>query len=264
MIKLPFKMFAFAGRFGTGKSLACADLLVLANESGVVAEDLLFVDTEGGMTPYMLEPHYRDKFLLKEVIDPEDALKLIAEIKKEEKHYKIIIIDTAEFIRDDIEEKTWEDPNLSEAYKTKNTTFMWQRVKKDLAKQILRLRIKCDVLGLTSHARKEFVASKPTGRFEPKFLDPIWYACDFVALLSRRLNHQFPDASFMPPIGKARSFRIPPSIEDFNWNKLLKYLTDAPVDWSKLKKEEMADEGLALLNKLEKIAGSKIEEGGEE
>jgi hypothetical protein len=257
-------MFAFAGRFGAGKSLACADLLVLANDSGVAAEDLLFVDPEGGMAPYMMEPHYKGKFTLKEVVDPADAGKLITDLQKGEKKYKIIVVDPVEFLQDQIVQETWEDPNLSTPYKEKNTSFMWGRVKKDLAKQILRLRTRCEVLGVTSHARREFVAAKPTGRFEPKFLDPIWYACDFVALLNRRLNHQFPDASFMPPIGKARSFRIPPSIEDFSWTKLLKYMTEEPVDWKKLKKEEMASEGLELLNKLEKIVGTHTEGGEEE
>jgi len=262
-MKVPFRIAAFCGRFSTGKTLACADLLVMLRKSGVDRDKLLFIDTEGSVTLYTTTEFYRDMFKVVDARNMEGFLPFLAQVINGKETYTAIVIDTVEALQDVIVEKTWNDPNLSDAYKEKNTPFMWGRVKKEIGKILLKLcATKTEVLLMTSHARREFVGGRATGRFEGKLLDPIWNLCDFVAFLERRPNHRYPDAAFMPPLGKSRILALPPRIEDFTWTKLFKYVTEKPADWSNLKKEEMVSEGLELLQTIERVAvaGEETEE----
>ena len=267
---LPFRGFGIAGPWGTGKTLACLDLMVMARKAGVPQNELLVIDTHGSVEPYLMLDQYKDVFTLETCLDIDQVLKffdsLIVGIEKKGAPKKVVtVIDTVEILQDKMVEDTWNDPSLSDAYKEKNISFMWGRVKKSLLRELLKILVKITrSCVFTIHTRGEFVGNKPTGRQQAKFLAPLWQICQAVAVLSREANKKLPDALFMPPLGKSQFPALPPRIQEFTWAKFFGYIGQTPADWNNLKKEESATEGLELLGRLEKL-GAPVpgQEGGE-
>lgn len=268
--KLPFRGFGLAGAWGVGKTLACLDLMVMASKAGVPKDQLLVVDTHGSVEPYLMLDQYKDVFTLETCLDIDQILKFFASLvlrieKKEEPKKVLTVIDTVEILQDKMVEDTWNDPSLSDAYKEKNISFMWGRVKKSLLRELLKILVKITKSCIfTIHTRGEFVGNKPTGRQQAKFLAPLWQICQAVAVLTREANKKLPDALFMPPLGKSQFPALPPRIQEFTWAKFFGYIGQTPADWGNLKKEEVATEGLELLTRLEKLSiPNSDSEGGE-
>jgi hypothetical protein len=265
--KLPFRGFGIAGPWGVGKTLMALDLMVMAKKAGIHQDELLVIDTHGSVEPYLMLEQYKNVFTLETCLDIDQILKFFSEqialIESRKGAKKLLtVIDTAELLQDKIVENTWDDPSLSDAYKEKNISFMWGRVKKTLLKELLKILVKLTKSCVfTIHTRGEFVGNKPTGRQQAKFLAPIWQICQAVAVLNREANKKLPDALFMPPLGKSQFPALPPRIQEFTWAKFFQYIGQTPADWSNLKKEESATEGLELLSRLEKL-GPGSSEGG--
>src|SRR4030042_515040 len=242
--KLPFRGFGLAGPWGVGKTLACLDLLVMAKKAGVPKDELLVIDTHGSVEPYLMLEEYKDVFTLETCLDIDQILAFfasqISKIESKKTPKKLItVIDTVEILQDKLVENAWNDPSLSDAYKEKNISFMWGRVKKSLLKELLHILVKLTKSCIfTIHTRSEFVGSKPTGRQQAKLLAPIWQICQAVAVLSRETNKKLPDALFMPPLGKSQFPALPPRIQEFTWTKFFSYIGQTPADWNNLKKEE--------------------------
>lgn len=261
--KLPFRVGGFSGAFGVGKTLACLDLLVMAKAGGVPKEEMLVLDTHGSVEPYLMLDQYKDVFELRTCLNIDEILKTLDAIKAEKRKRSIMVIDTVELIQDKLVEDVWNDPSLSDNYKEKAKSFMWGRVKKTLLNRVLDMMVNLSsVMLFTIHTRKEFVAGQPTGNQETKFLEPIMQLCQFVAILTRRKNIKLPDASFAPPKGKTQFPGLPPAIQEFTWPKFFSYVGKTPADWGNLKKEEMAQSGLELLEKIAALKAAE-EEGGE-
>jgi len=254
--KLPFRGFGIAGAWGVGKSLMSLDLLVMARAGGVPKEDLLVLDTHGSVEPYLMLDQYKDVFTYVQCLLQKDLAKTLAEIKKEGKRKKILVFDTAEMLQDVYVEQVFEDPSLSDAFKEKMSGVLWGRVKKELLYKILDLFVTTGESAIfTIHTANEYVGSKPSGRMKAKFLAPFFQLCQAVAVLNRQPNKKLPDANFFPPLGKSQFPALPPAIEQFTWPKFFKYVGQTPADWSQLKKEEQANDGLELLRTMAKLAG---------
>lgn len=267
MDKLPFRLGGFAGPFGTGKTLACLDLIVMLRQGGVPKDQLLVIDTHGSVEPYtMIEP-YRDQFdyvLTLENPDVRDVSGSIIPaqiawfnkwVESKEQRF-LTVIDTIEPLQDAFVQQVWDDPSLTPAYKEKMKGLMWGRTKKELLKILLKMLKRSQSLLVTIHTRKEWVAGQPTSRIESKFLEPVYILSQFIGIMTRRPNIQLPDVCFVPGtrnMGKVQFPALPPTIPEFSWTKMFNYIGKAPADWSKLKKEEMASEGLELLDKIAAI-----------
>ena len=271
-MKFPFRMIGLTGRFGSGKTLALLDFMLMAQEMGAKKEGLLYLDTEGSAEPYLYnEPYSGLKMTYVDATEPGVTSSWIRALGGEilekppaelQPHYDVIAIDTVDIGQEEISDLVWEDPGISDNMKEKSGPLVWGRVKKKIYKPFLIMKSRrTDVLLVAAHTRGEFVAGKATGRKEGKFMEPLWKLADVIGFLERRPNTRLPDVVFDPPRGKSRILGLPPKISDFSWKKFLEYIGKPPADWKSLKKEEMVQEAQGVLELMAKIASTKEEEG---
>jgi len=251
----PISSIVLWGGLGSGKTLAALSTPV---------KPAVIIDAERGSRIYFEQQKQLNAIGIDlsdiervECLTRDEFFKYMLKFKEQytpENKLGTLIIDPYSLVEDWFNEWFFKKPDIQQLL-DKQKGLAWGAFKSTMKGVLLQWMNVCELLILTSHARKEFVGGAPSGGKEPKCGEVPLETSDLVIMLRRTQGKQIPDGLIVQDKGKSRIIGLPEFIPDFSIKRLEDFIRN-PREWS----EYQAPPEENILEKITKTITATEEE----